>query len=255
MFAILKKILKKTSDTNLVKSDDYIFDDIEEKKNKLHNNEDIYYIHTEPDSVDRRHMESTSTIIMNPNMTVFDHVTGREIPMDQVSLEEVSPGINIPGIGRVEPKSHKKPNVQKNNDTSIDIDASSTESISIQSDIKQPPTEIILTSDSYQVYIDLAGVKKSDVKLTFNDGILTGSGKRNSMIDEWKQMSKGKGRKHTIISSTSTVPTALMGQFSFKFPFKKSIDESIIEAKFFDGLLQVILPLRARTDAISIAII
>lgn len=190
-------------------------------------------------------------------MTVYDHVTGREIPMDQVSLEHISPGINIPGIGVVEPKQ-RKPNNQRtsnNGAQNIDIDSSSGTSIPINTDIKYPPTEIIVTGDAYQVYIDLAGVKKTDVKLSFIDSTLTVTGKRNSMIEEWKQMSKGKGRRHTVVNSTSSVPPAFLGQFSYKYPFKKSVDESAIEAKFFDGLLHVTLPFRAKSDAISIAII
>jgi HSP20 family molecular chaperone IbpA len=257
MFGFLKKIFKNTSDSEISASGDYNFDQIDENKSNLYSNKEIYYIHTEPDSVDRGHMESTSTIIMNPNMTVYDHVTGREIPMDQVSMEQISPGINIPGIGVVEPK-HKRTNNQRtsNNGTqNIDIDNSSGTSISVNEDVKYPPTEIIVTGDAYHVYIDLAGVKKTDVKLTFTDNALTVSGKRNSMIEEWKQMSKGKGRKHTVVNSTSSVPPAFLGQFTYKYPFKKSVDESMIEAKFFDGLLHVTLPLRAKSDAISIAII
>src|SRR5574343_265076 len=256
MFVFLKRIFSKSSDSEISKSDDYIFDEDDEKKNKLYSNEEIYYIHTEPDSVDRKTMESTTTIIMNPNMGVFDPNTGREIPMDQITMDEVSPGINIPGIGLVKPKQNRKqvgnnPQGQAHN---IDIDSNGN-SIPVNFDMKQPPTEIVLTSDAYQIYIDLTGVKKSDVKLTFTDGVLTVSGKRNSMIEEWKQASKGKGRKNTVVYSTSSIPAVLLGQFSFKYPFKKSVEESMIEAKFFDGLLHVTLPLRSKSDAVSIAII
>jgi HSP20 family molecular chaperone IbpA len=257
MFGFLRKLFKNTSDSEISASGDYNFDQIDEKKSNLYSNEEIYYIHTEPDSADRGHMESTSTIIMNPNMTVYDHVTGREIPMDQVSMEHISPGINIPGIGVVEPKQKRTNNQRASNKgtQNIDVDSSSGTYIPVNADVKYPPTEIIVTSEAYQVYIDLAGVKKTDVRLTFTDSTLTVSGKRSSMINEWKQMSKGKGRKHTVVNSTSTVPPAFLGQFSYKYPFKKSVDESMIEAKFFDGLLHVTLPLRAKSDAIAIAII
>jgi HSP20 family protein len=257
MFGFLSKIFKKTSDSEISELDSNIFEDSNEKKNKLYSNEEvIYYIHTEPDPVGRNEMENTSTIIMDVPVSIYDQATGRQIPMNQVSMEDHSPGVNIPGIGFVQPNTPKKPQRPQgssvNNPIQIDSEGSS---IPINSDIKIPNTEIILTSDAYQVYIDMAGVKKSNVKLTFTDGVLTISGTRVSMIDEWKQMSKGKGRKNTVVTTTSTVPKVLLGQFSFKYPFKKSVDESSIEAKFMDGILHVTLPLRAKSDAVSIAII
>jgi len=261
MFGFLKKLLGGSVPDNYT---DTQYDQnvvIEsDKKNKLDNEtlDEYFYIHKEPDPSGRINMENESnTIKGGGNIDIYDHLTGKPISQESISMEQVSEGVNIPGIGFVgaakSPKQQQQPN-RSQNQQSIPINGNNG-SIPVTGQSKNPPSEVVLTSDAYHLYVDLAGVKKESVRLTFSDSILNISGKRSSMIDEWKTMSKGKGRKHTIVAQTSTVPAILLGIFEFKYPFKKSIDETLIVAEFSDGLLHVTLPVRAKGDSVAIAII
>lgn len=256
MLGFLKKILGlKSSDNSVDYRNGEKFAINDEKKNTLDNADDHFYVHTEPEPSRRTHMENeSSTIKGGGNIDIYDQVTGKPISQDSISLEHVPDGINIPGLGFMgSAKQQKQAQRQGGNPQSIQVAGNNT--IPVNSQMKNPPSEIVLTSEAYHLYVDLAGVRKETVKLTFTDSVLNVSGKRSSMIDEWKTMSKGKGRKHTIMAQTSTVPPILFGAFDFKYPFKKSVDETSISAEFSDGLLHVTLPLRAKSDGIAIAII
>lgn len=260
MFGFLKKILGISSkDSSINESDDDNFNINREKKNNFTNIESTFYVHTEPDKITRMMMPVNDTIILNQTINNITDEQGNPVDMNSVEMEKHKPGVFVKGIGWVGGPPEKKAPAQTSqtkgapHGTSVPISGTST-NIPINSSMSIAPYEIILTSESYHLYVDLAGVKKESVGLTFNDSTLSISGKRISMVDEWKSMSKGKGKKHTVDTAKSYVPSILMGSFEFKYPFKKSIDETSISAEFSDGLLHVTLPLRAKTN-VAIAII
>jgi len=80
----------------------------------------------------------------------------------------------------------------------------------------------------YHLEVDLPGVKKEDVEISVNDGILTISGERKLEKKEEKE-------NYTRIES-------FFGRFerSFKLPADADVDN--IEAKYENGVLKIFIP-------------
>lgn len=226
--------------------------------------DEVFYVHTEPDPI-RSYMPSEILEHDNVSSTIemVDQITGKKILVDGNTssqyLEQAEAGVFVPGIGFIggkqpqenlpQKQERSRSNVQKQ--TSID----DNDGININIDTpkgssnKQLPFhEIILTNEAYHLYVDLAGVKKGNFKLKFNNGSLIINGKRTSMIEEFKANIRGKNKKNSLVQCVNNAPDFIFGNFSFSFPFKRSIDEGSINAEFADGLLHVTLPLRANTD-------
>ena len=118
-----------------------------------------------------------------------------------------------------------------------------------------PPNEIAMTKDAYHAYIDLPGVDKGTLKVSFNAGTLSVSGERVGSIASLRKGIKGpRGRKDPIIHEHNTVPPFIVGKFNFEFPFKKLIDESKLTANMENGILHVKLPHRVKGEEVSIPI-
>ena len=82
--------------------------------------------------------------------------------------------------------------------------------------------------DAYYLEIDLPGVKKEDIVVNIEDGILTISGERRTKKEE-------EGDNYYKIESS-------YGKFSRSFTLPKTIDESKIEAESKDGVLELTIP-------------
>ena len=227
---------------------------------------ELFYVHKEPDPIEDNLMPSEilqKDHINNSEFEVIDEATGKKVMMDANTaserMEHHDPGVFVPGLGFVGSTPAKQQNVRRpqqeqNNEqggTTIGIQSPST-TVGLKA---LPPTEIILLSDTYHMYVDLAGVKKDSLKMNFNDNQLTISGKRPSMIEEYKNSVKGKAKKNAVLGSTNTIPPFMLGSFSYKYPFKKSVDNSGIKAEFNEGILHIILPLIGKGDSIEIPII
>lgn len=232
---------------------------------------DLFYVHNEPDPIKDNFMSSEileHDHINTSELQMLDEKSGRMVPMsaDMVSqrMEHHEPGVFVPGLGFVggAPKQHQQPqngarrpqeqqSHQEQGGTSIGIQQPANVAV-----LKAlPPTEIILLSDTYHMYVDLAGVRKDSLKINFNDNVLTISGKRPSMIEEYKNAAKGKSKKNAVLGSTNTVPQFMIGLFSYKYSFKKSVDNTSIKADFNEGILHIILPLIGKGDSVEIPII
>jgi HSP20 family protein len=92
----------------------------------------------------------------------------------------------------------------------------------------------------YYLEIDLPGVKKENIEISVNDGILTISGERKLERKEEKE-------NYTRIES-------FFGRFerSFKLPADANTDE--IEAKYKDGVLKLFIPKRQKPEGKRIEI-
>jgi HSP20 family protein len=91
-----------------------------------------------------------------------------------------------------------------------------------------PTVDISETDGEYLIKAELPEVKKEDVKVTVEDGVLTLQGVRHQEKDE-----KGK-RYHRVERS--------YGSFVRSFTLPESVDESGVKAEYKDGVLHLHLP-------------
>ncbi len=104
-----------------------------------------------------------------------------------------------------------------------------------------PPVDVVENENSYELFAELPGVKKEEVKISLEDGILMISGER-------KQHGFPEGTK-VIHHESST------RRFSRSFEMPKDADQTKIEAELTNGILRLRLPKAeyARPRQISIA--
>lgn len=99
-----------------------------------------------------------------------------------------------------------------------------------------PSMEIVEKDDSLLVTAELPGVKKDDVDITLEDGVLTIRGEKKEEKKEEKDEKEGKyhmwERKYGSF------------QRSFTLPHEVEVDK--IDAKFDNGILTVTLPKTAK---------
>lgn len=91
-----------------------------------------------------------------------------------------------------------------------------------------PSADLSETADEYVVKADLPGVRKEDVKVSIDNGLLTLTGSRKEEKEE-----KNK-RYHCVERS--------QGNFMRSFALPESVDEAKLSAEFKQGLLTVRLP-------------
>lgn len=97
-----------------------------------------------------------------------------------------------------------------------------------------PKVDISETETEYQIKAELPEVKKEDVKVTVENGVLTLQGERRQEKEE-----KGK-RFHRIERS--------YGSFIRSFALPESVDHTAVKAVFADGVLTLHLP---KTEAVK----
>jgi len=98
----------------------------------------------------------------------------------------------------------------------------------LENAVWMPLTDIIEEADNYSLNLDLPGVKKEDVKISYNQGTLSISGER-------KQESETKETKYHRIERS-------YGSYYRSFTLPERIKEEEIQAEFKDGTLKVIIP-------------
>ncbi len=92
----------------------------------------------------------------------------------------------------------------------------------------------------YTLEIDLPGVKKENIEISVNDGILTISGERKLEKKEEKE-------NYTRIES-------FFGRFERSFKLPADADSDNIEAKYEDGVLKVFIPRKVKPEGKKIEI-
>lgn len=101
-----------------------------------------------------------------------------------------------------------------------------------------PAIDIQETNGEYLVHADLPAVKKEDVKVSVQDGVLAVEGERRQEKEE-----KGK-RFHRIERS--------YGKFVRRLALPTDVDEQKVAAEFKDGVLSVHLPKSAAAKPRSV---
>ncbi|MDO8262737.1 MAG: Hsp20/alpha crystallin family protein [Gallionella sp.] len=105
-----------------------------------------------------------------------------------------------------------------------------------------PSVDISETDTAYLIKAEIPGVKKEDVKVTIQDGMLTIQGER-------KQEKEEKDKKFHRIER-------FYGSFVRSFRVPDDADESAVKAEFKDGMLNVTLAKseKAKPKAIEVSV-
>ena len=91
-----------------------------------------------------------------------------------------------------------------------------------------PPTDVYETADSIIVYVEIAGVKKSDISITYKNNCLLISGERKKFFP-----------KYTNMLNRMEIES---GKFFKKLRINIKINEEDIQAEYHDGILEITLP-------------
>jgi HSP20 family protein len=105
-----------------------------------------------------------------------------------------------------------------------------------------PPVDISETEGEYQIKAEIPDVRKDDVKVTVEDGVLTIQGRRNQEKEE-------KGTKYHRIERS-------YGSFARTFSLPDVIEADKVNAEFKDGVLNLRLPKseKAKPKAIEVKV-
>ncbi len=91
-----------------------------------------------------------------------------------------------------------------------------------------PSVDVSETDGEYQIKAEIPDVKKEDVKVTLEDGVLTIQGERKFEKEE-------KGKKYHRVERS-------YGSFVRSFTLPDLVDEANVKAEFKDGVLNLKLP-------------
>ena len=89
-----------------------------------------------------------------------------------------------------------------------------------------PKVDIVDDDKSIQLIAELPGVKKEDVKILFENGLLTISGEKINELETSEGINVIRNER-------------LFGEFERKFKLREDIDPDKITAKFENGLLKI----------------
>jgi len=105
-----------------------------------------------------------------------------------------------------------------------------------------PSVDVSETEGGYQIKAEIPDVKKEDVKVTLEDGVLTIQGER-------KQEKEEKGKRYHRVERS-------YGRFVRSFTLPDLVDEDHVKAEFKDGILNLQLPKseKAKPKAIDVKV-
>jgi HSP20 family protein len=105
-----------------------------------------------------------------------------------------------------------------------------------------PSVDVSETDGEYQIKAEIPDVKKEDVKVTVEDGVLTIQGQR-------KQEKEEKNKKYHRVERS-------YGSFVRSFTLPDLVDEAKVKAEFKDGILNLQLPKseKAKPKAIEVTV-
>ncbi len=106
--------------------------------------------------------------------------------------------------------------------------SSNNEESGYENAVWTPLTDIAEDKDTYIIKLDLPGISKSDVKISFIDGQLNISGER-------KQEKESKDSKYHRVERS-------FGKYYRSFALPQQIKEDQIDAEFKDGQLTIVVP-------------
>lgn len=98
-----------------------------------------------------------------------------------------------------------------------------------------PPVEVSEDEAGYTVRVELPGVKREDIELTYEDGVFSLSGKKESTKTVSDDEEKAESNYHYSERS--------YGEFHRSFRLSKPVDDEKTTATYTDGVLEMKLPL------------
>jgi len=232
--------------------------------------EPIFYQHTEPDPVYYGDINMPMTVEQPDSQVggqqiLVEDGNGGERPLTQAEAmglmnSGVPDGINVPGYippgsrpqapQRIQqPQQPQQTQQRPQRPQQVQQRQEQTKPEDLV-----PPTEMAMVDGEYHVFVDLPGVSKENLKILYDNGTLTIEGRRETSVDNLKKEIKSAKLRKNIKEATSTIPNFLMGKFSYKYYFKRLVDETNISAKYTDGILHVTLPHRSKGEQIQIAL-
>jgi HSP20 family protein len=96
-----------------------------------------------------------------------------------------------------------------------------------KSGVWAPPVDVAEEKDKIFVRVEVPGMNESDLKVSFEDGLLTVSGER--------QFERKDDRNYHRIERT-------YGSFTRTFSLPRTVDPSAIAANYRDGILEIEIP-------------
>lgn len=105
-----------------------------------------------------------------------------------------------------------------------------------------PMVDITENKDAFVIQAELPGIKKEDVKVSVQDGVLTLQGERNY------ENTEDDDKRHRV--------ERFYGHFSRSFTLPEHVDDENIQASYQDGVLQLTLPKqeKAKPRAIEVEV-
>jgi len=91
-----------------------------------------------------------------------------------------------------------------------------------------PPTDVYETEREFVVLVEIPGVERDQIKVSFNEGVLTIRGER-------RDLARGTGVRFHQMEIT-------YGRFVREICFPTPIDKERIRARYSKGILKVVLP-------------
>jgi HSP20 family protein len=107
-----------------------------------------------------------------------------------------------------------------------------------ESAVWRPMVDVHEDENSYYIDAELPGLRREDVKLNFQDGVLTISGERRYTREQKTGGENGHGEGNGKGSSCHRMER-FYGKFHRQFSFPTHVDADRIAAKFEDGVLKV----------------
>jgi HSP20 family protein len=107
----------------------------------------------------------------------------------------------------------------------------------------KPRADISETDTAYEIHAELPGVAKEDIKVNFENGVLTLSGEKKSTVNETDD-SKTFHRKERFHGRKSIEKLNLhfLGTFVRRFSLPDETKSKEIKASFKDGVLAITVP-------------
>jgi HSP20 family protein len=105
-----------------------------------------------------------------------------------------------------------------------------------------PAVDIIEKKDRFVLKVELPEVRKEDVRVAIDNGVLTISGERRMELDE-----EDKDSQHRRVER-------LYGSFSRSFTLPEEADENGIDANYKDGMLMLSIPKVAKPEPRAIEV-
>lgn len=94
----------------------------------------------------------------------------------------------------------------------------------------KPPVDIVEQDNAFLATVDLPGIKKEDIEISLDEGVLSISGER-----KLEHQVGEEGTAYRLIERS-------YGAFSRSFTLPQGVDLGKVEANFADGVLKLTLP-------------